>query len=984
MLNAKPAVGALFLALLCVSSGKTADSGSRAQDLVRHASKDILSPVKMNLTISGVFRQQKVGINAQTAVLVPDSIFFAPNGTIATMAANGLTLVDVDIDTSTGNRLYSAIFESGVPYTQYYELAPGDFETKVAALDAQGIRLVSLHTYTNTNGEFLYSGVFQQGAEAQLFPGAMTWATFTSTIDANKVTGYFLTNVAVYVSGGQEYFLGVWRSHPGNTNRSAFWVSEWNSFAKGVWSQAGWGKRLVTMAHWEFNGDRKYGGVWLDGTDAYDVVAATDADVFQRKVDELFTKGKMPVRINIEHGYQPPLGLAAAFNDDLDAYAVGYGYGISEEGTTTAVGAFGYARAPWEQNTPGVPMSESTRLDIASVNKAIESAALFKLLEDPNVSQGANLDTPVMKILGAGVLGGGAPGSEVHTVTIRDLLNMNSGLCDGAMQGIFLCVKDGTCGNQHYTDYEGWLACVLQNCTSDPNNHCAAPPFANIYNGTDTGVLRAVIETLSGQQPLDSVLHYKVFLPMGVDVAIELPGEYLNANCGPDLTTPTRPLYYASGQTSGPGDDEQSWNRDETVCGSGGLQMTAAQANTFLQQLLEHQFLLPADLTQLLGVWLIEKLDANSWPVALFDGPGYAKNGGYPIGGNPPQGPTTGIVMVPGLHTEIAVFSNTSLKNTATSMDPQTAAIDGLDRMNSYPLGTFSIVNRNSAAFGPMCFNVSEASTAQNAGIIQWTCGTAPLAPNEQFVQRDLGNGRFMLQAINSGMCVTVRYDDTTPGEIMLQYQCNGLANQQFVFRQTSGVYGNLVVQNSGMCLTVSGGANSIYSGQAIVQEPCAAGQSTQEFMLHPYDIVSVVNQNSTAFGPMCFNVTEASTAQNAAIIQWTCGPEPLTTNMQFRWVDRGNGVFMLQAINSGRCVTVHNDDANPGETMLQYDCNGLTNQQFTWRPTSGGFGNVVAQNSGLCLTVSGGSNSIYSGQPIVQEPCASGNSVQEFILEQQ
>jgi hypothetical protein len=67
----------------------------------------------------------------------------------------------------------------------------------------------------------------------------------------------------------------------------------------------------------------------------------------------------------------------------------------------------------------------------------------------------------------------------------------------------------------------------------------------------------------------------------------------------------------------------------------------------------------------------------------------------------------------------------------------------------------------------------------------------------------------------------------------------------------------------------------------------------------------------------------------------------------------------MLQAINSGRCVPVHNDDANPGEYMLQYDCNGLTNQQFTWQPISGGFGNIVAQNSGLCLTVSGGPNSI-------------------------
>ncbi len=982
-------MGAAVVALLCGCSGDGGDSGDRGEQRdspVAQTSQPLLSPVRTNLTVSGIFRSPTPGVGTQTAILVPDSTFFASSGTIATMSSNGYTLMDVDIDTSTGQRLYTAVFQSGVPSTQYWELDPSDFANKVTALDAQGIRLVSLRAYTSTTGQLLYSGVFQPGSAAQLFPGAMSFATLASTIDANKVTGYFMTSLAVYVSGGVEQFLGVWRSHPQNTNRSAIWVSGWNSLSKEVLSQAGAGTRPVTMAHWEFNGDRRYGGVWLDGTDAYDVVAATDSAVFQQKITQLAAVGKVPVRINIEHGYQPPMGLAASFNDNLDVGGVGYNYGISENGATTAVGGVGYGRAPWEAKNPGIPMTETTRLDVASVDKAIEAAAIFKLLESPTVSKTTNLDTPIMTILGNGALGGLTEGAGVSKVTVRDLLNMNSGLCDGQSLSSGTCTTNSWCDNTYSTNYPSWLSCVLHNCTVDGTGKCGTPPFSNVYNGTDPGVLRAVIETLSGQT-IDAYLHSAVDVPMGVDSASKFATVLADVDCTPDLTTPTRPLYYARGQTSGPGADEQSAARDEKVCGSGGLQMTAAQANTFLQRLTHGGLLSTPDLNQLLSMWLFQPLNGSTTPFPLFDAPGYAKNGGYQITSNSfgGVGPTSGIVMAPAIDTQVAVFSNAALNLDAPSMiDPQSSIVDGLNRMYSYPLGTFSIVNQNSANFGPMCFNVSGGSTAQNASIVQWTCGTAPLATNEQFVQRDVGNGRFILQAVNSGLCVTVQFDDSNAGEIMLQYTCNGGSNQEFVFQPTGNGYGNLVVQNSGMCMTVSGGSNSIFSGQSIVQEPCAAGQSTQEFLLHPVDIVSVVNANSATFGPMCFNVSGGSTAQNASIVQWTCGPEPLSSNMEFRRIDKGNGLFSLQAINSGRCLTVHDDDSTPGETMVQYDCNGLSNQEFAFQPTSGGFGNIVAQNSGLCLMVSGGSNDVFSGQAIVQEPCTAGQSAQQFILEQQ
>jgi hypothetical protein len=295
----------------------------------------------------------------------------------------------------------------------------------------------------------------------------------------------------------------------------------------------------------------------------------------------------------------------------------------------------------------------------------------------------------------------------------------------------------------------------------------------------------------------------------------------------------------------------------------------------------------------------------------------------------------------------------------------------------------FSIVNSDAVMFGPMCVSVSGGAITPNALILQSVCGNAPLSTSEQFVQRDVGNGLFMLQGVASGLCITAQDDDAGAAHAMVQSPCTSQPDQEFRFEPTNDPYGNLVVQSSWMCMTVSGGASSIDSGQAIVEETCNVGDPTQAFMLHPQEIVGVANRNSITFGPMCFNVAASSTVQNASIVQWTCGPEPVASNMEFRRLDAGNGVFLLQSILSDLCVTVHGNDATADEFMVQYPCNDLPSQEFVFQPTSGGFGNLVVQNSGMCLTVSGGVNSIYSGQAIVQQPCVAGESVQEFMLEQ-
>ncbi len=828
---------ALASCVLSACGGKIAEDGPSGADDPRtgHTALAIFSPTQSTLTVSGIFRQAKWGKNVLTAVLVPDTTFFAANtGTIATMAANGYALMDVDIDTSTGQRLYSAVFESSVPSTQYWELSPTDFESKVTALAGAGLHIVSLHTYVSTGGTLLYSGVFQPGPDAQLFPGSMPWSTFTSTIDSNAASGYYLTNLAVYVSAGQEQFLGVWRYHPESTMRSAFWVSEWNSFAKEDELQNASGMRLVTMAHWEFNGDRKYGGVWLEGNDTYGVVAATDAAVYQRKVGELASAGNVPIRIMIEHGYEPPIGLASAFNDEFDPEVVGYGYAISEKGALTAKGAFGYARAPWEpsSNFPNGPMEYATRMDVASVTKAVASTSIFKLLEGSTrtcTSGSCNasnfsLNTPIGSVLTAYTFG-----QYVNQVTVGMLVDMTSNLYEGA------------CDTVDSTNLTGYLACVLGTCTRaypQATSGCAPPSGQYNYNGADPTVLRAIIETLSGKT-FEQYANDALFVPAGINNGSLAATDLSNANCNPSLTpSVTQPLYYATGSNNTHATGLMEVNnraRSLKVCGAGAMQAGVWQLDLFARGLM----------TGINGAApFLTTTDRNTMLTAgMFGGPAaypsmgqvFAKNGGFDMS-SANQGMASAIVMARDINTQVSAIVNTQGTDLSTNVaiNMPNPLVDGLVRMTSTPMALVSVRSRNNATFGDMCLNVSGGALADSTpdgglvNVIQWTCGS-PVANNMLFVQRDAGNGFFVLQSLSSGQCLNVAFGSNADGENIIQYACAGTSNELFSFVPTVSGYGHIVSQSSGKCIEVSGG--SVFSGAAIVQDTCSTSEE-QDFEL--------------------------------------------------------------------------------------------------------------------------------------------------------
>jgi CubicO group peptidase (beta-lactamase class C family) len=808
-------------------------------------------PASAQLYTSGIFRATVPGVKTQIAQWVLDTQFFASGtGTIATMGAQGYTLTDLDINTLNGHRYYSAIFKSGVPSTQYWELTPAVFATKVTALANQNTYLISLHSYFSPqNGQLLYSGVFQHGTGPQRFSGELDWTEFNSYVETNAKNGYFLTSMASYAKAGTDYFIGAFRGGlKQGDSQYEFFDGDWDSVANQVLVDAANGLRLVTLAN-----DRpgNYTGAWIAGTDPFEVVAATTVDVFSKKTLELEAAGLSPVRILIEGSYEPPIGLAKAFHDLLDGTpSGGYSYWVSEQGSTTAMGGSGYARGLYDSD-PDTPMSQETRLQTSSVTKWIAGVALYKALEGhPSIT----VNTPIMNILGSGVLNGNRPGQGVNQVTILDLLNMDSG------------ISELTCGAGNapgYYDASAYLACALSNCTrpypQTSSLACAPPGPAHIcgpsnatgncyhYSDPDYGILRDVIEHITGEA-FESYVHNALFVPLGVNNSAYSATDIRNANCHPDLVTPTRPLYFGRTQTSGPGVDDQEYNgnqmippalstaRNVAVCGSGGMEMTVAQGALFWQGLMGGKLLNQNDLNSLLSLWMFNW--TQSW-TTNWSGLSYNKNGGYTIYND--QGAASFVVAVPDIDTQLGVFANLQgLLSAGVDFggSESNATQRGLDWMGFHPVDTVSVVNQNSAHFGPMCFNVSGGGAAQGTAIIQWTCGPKPLPANELFtkVQSVSENGLFMLQVpqtiwTGTPMCITSNYDNQTPGDKMILYACNGGSNQWFKLGQpTSSGFSSIINQVSGQCLTVDDG--SIYSGANIVQEPCVAGVESQQFSL--------------------------------------------------------------------------------------------------------------------------------------------------------
>ena len=218
---------------------------------------------------------------------------------------------------------------------------------------------------------------------------------------------------------------------------------------------------------------------------------------------------------------------APSFDDYFEAneapFVEGYAYAVALNGTVIA-NSGGFARSNNESSNPGVPYTPDSRMNLASVSKAITGIALEVLLvQNPMYT----LDTPFWPLIQSQVP---TPDPSVKTVTLRNLAEMKSGMVQQANEGPLNPPPP-------YTDIWSYLT----NYLSQPLT--GTPGVTYYYDNANTTILQGVIEEVSGMDYVDYVTQ-NVLVPAGIDPAI------FNATPDPQDTAT---LQYSGPQDTTPG-----------------------------------------------------------------------------------------------------------------------------------------------------------------------------------------------------------------------------------------------------------------------------------------------------------------------------------------------------------------------------------------------------------------------------------------------
>jgi hypothetical protein len=111
--------------------------------------------------------------------------------------------------------------------------------------------------------------------------------------------------------------------------------------------------------------------------------------------------------------------------------------------------------------------------------------------------------------------------------------------------------------------------------------------------------------------------------------------------------------------------------------------------------------------------------------------------------------------------------------------------------------------------------------------------------------------------------------------------------------------------------------------------------------------------------------VQGASTADGAALVQWTYGGS--ATNDEWQIVDIGSGFYKILNANSGKAMNVRGNSLDDGAVVQQwtYSANSTPNDEWSVTSVGSGYYKIIARSSGKALNVTGSSTA--DGAAIIQ-----------------
>jgi hypothetical protein len=145
------------------------------------------------------------------------------------------------------------------------------------------------------------------------------------------------------------------------------------------------------------------------------------------------------------------------------------------------------------------------------------------------------------------------------------------------------------------------------------------------------------------------------------------------------------------------------------------------------------------------------------------------------------------------------------------------------------------------------------------------------------------------------------------------------------------------VAQHSSRCMDVPN--LSTADNVQLIQWSCNGG-ANQSFRFEPISGVANAYRIVNTLSNKCVTVDGASTADNAPVEQFTCNPTATSHQFLLQTVSAANRTFQLAARHSNKCVTVTGASQSNFALLIQLPCTGATDR--VWRVdgfTTGGGG---------------------------------------------
>lgn len=456
----------------------------RAPDLVRtKLSSRITGFPTIEPIFGGIFRP-----GGNSTQLIGANGFSDLYAQIDTLAASGYQLASLTAIQNMNSTWYYAAFEPASPGFAYLVLGttdPNEFQ-QFFATNQSGYQLVDF-AITWEQTQLFYVGYWLGVSSPvnQTLVWDLDYADLSTQWTTLSGEGMRMTRIQAFPQQSAAAFTALFEAGTGayvlwNTGLPDFSAAVTNKFA--AYSLVGLGYDLV-------NGNMV--GCWRNLVSSAQFVWNQDWTTLQATAQQMAANGLILTAISV---YPNAPDFDDYFAANLAPFVMGYAYAVSKNGQVVSEG-YGLARGPNQANNPNTAFTPASRINLASISKAVTGIALEVLLPMyPSIT----LDTPFWPLIQSMVPD---PDPSVKVVTLRNLATM--------MSGMQTPPEEGPLSGNLWPYLNTYLAMPL----------VGTPGVTYSYNNENFTILQGVIGQVTGQDYVTWVTQ-NVLVPAGIDTSI--------------------------------------------------------------------------------------------------------------------------------------------------------------------------------------------------------------------------------------------------------------------------------------------------------------------------------------------------------------------------------------------------------------------------------------------------------------------------------